>query len=181
MSAGSNFTAKGYYISGGNMAALMAGELLSNILDYMGVEKNYTETEKSMVDVTVPNLVGQTAQVGRESAAGAGFTVRMVGEGDTVTAQIPVGGASIPSGSEVVLYLGAEKPTDLVTVPDVRGKTAAQAREILSQHGLYLKVGGSSSYMSANAVAASQSINVGTSVERGTVVECLFADNTMVD
>lgn len=181
VSAGSNFTAKGYYISGGNMAALMAGELLSNILDYMGVEKNYTETEKSMVDVTVPNLVGQTAQVGRESAAGAGFTVRMVGEGDTVTAQIPVGGASIPSGSEVVLYLGAEKPTDLVTVPDVRGKTAAQAREILSQHGLYLKVGGSSSYMSANAVAASQSINVGTSVERGTVVECLFADNTMVD
>ena len=35
--------------------------------------------------------------------------------------------------------------------------------------------------MSASAVVASQSINVGTSVERGTVVECLFADNTMVD
>lgn len=181
VSPGSNFTSKGYYISGGNMAALMAGELMSNILDYMGVEKNYTETEKSMVDVTVPNLVGQTAQVGQEAASGAGFTVRTVGEGDTVTAQIPVGGASIPSGSEVVLYLGAEKPTDLVTVPDVRGKTAAQAREILGQYGLYLKVGGSSSYMSATAVAASQSINVGTSVERGTVVECLFADNTMVD
>lgn len=181
VSAGSTYTAKGYYISGGNMAALMAGELMSNILDYMGVEKNYTETEQSMIDVTVPNVVGQTAQVGQEAAAGAGFTVRTVGDGDTVTAQIPVGGATIPSGSEVVLYLGAEKPADLVTVPDVRGKTAAQARETLSQYGLYLKVGGSSSYMSATAVAASQSISVGTSVERGTVVECLFADNTMVD
>ena len=31
------------------------------------------------------------------------------------------------------------------------------------------------------AVVASQSINVGTDVERGTVVTCMFADNTMVD
>ena len=180
-SPGNNLTAKGYYISGGNMAAMMAGELLSNVLDYMGVEKSYTEAEKAKIDVTVPNLVGQTAQVGQEAAAGAGFTVRTVGEGDTVTAQIPVGGAVIPSGSEVVLYLGADKPTDLVTVPDVRGKTSAGAQQTLAQYGLYLKIGGSSSYMSDQAVVASQSINVGTSVERGTVVECLFADNTLVD
>ncbi len=178
---GANVTERGYYISGGNMAAMMAGELLSNILDYMGVEKNYTDAEKAMIDVTVPNLVGQTGVVGQQAAADAGFTVRTVGEGDTITAQIPVGGAVIPSGSEIVLYLGEEKPTDLVSVPDIQGKTAAQAKGILSQYGLYLKIGGTSRYMSANAVVASQSVNYGTQVERGTVIECLFADNTMVD
>ena len=181
VSKGSNYTARNYYISGGNMAAMMAGELLSNILDYMGVEKLYTEDERTMIDVTVPNLVGQTADIGKSAAEGAGFNIRTVGEGDTVTAQIPVGGAIIPSGSKIVLYLGAEKPTDLVTVPDVRGQTAQTAQESLAMYGLYLKIGGSSRYMSSKAVVAGQSVAIGTEVERGTVVECIFVDNTMVD
>ena len=134
-----------------------------------------------MIDVTVPNLVGQTGQIGQEAAQNAGFTVRTVGEGETVTAQIPAGGAVIPSGSQIVLYLGQEKPADLVTVPDTRGRTAGEAKDLLAQYGLYLKVSGDSRYMSSSAVVASQSINVGTEVERGTVVTCMFADNTMVD
>lgn len=177
----SNYTARGYYISGGNMAAVMAGELLSDILDYMGVERVYTDDEKAMIDMTVPNVVGQTAQIGRETVTGAGFALRTVGEGETVTAQIPVGGAVIPSGSEVVLYLGEEKPTDLVAVPDLRGKTASEAQSTLGQYGLYLKINGSSRYLSSKAMVASQTIAPGTQVERGTVVECVFADNSMVD
>lgn len=181
VSHGSNFTSRNYYISGGNMAALMAGELMGDILDHMGVEKSYTETERAKIDVTVPKVVGQTAQIGIEAAKNMGFGVRTVGEGDTVTAQIPTGGAVIPSGSEIILYLGEEKPTDLVTVPDVRGKTATQAQELLAQSGLYLKVSGSSSYMSSGAIVASQELTVGTQVERGSVVVCLFSDNTMTD
>ncbi len=177
----SNFTERGYYISGGNMAALMAGELLEDILDHMGIEKSYTEAERAKIDVTVPKVVGQTAQIGIEAAKNIGFTVRTVGQGDTVTAQIPSGGAVIPSGSEIILYLGEEKPSDLVSVPDVRGKTAAQAREILAGNGLYLKIGGSSSYMSSDAIVASQELTIGAQVERGTVVVCLFSDNTMID
>lgn len=180
-SPGNNLTAKGYYISGGNMAAVMAGELLGDILDHMGIEKTYTEAERAKIDMTVPKVVGQTAQIGAEAARNMGFSVRTVGEGDTVTAQIPSGGAVIPSGSEIILYLGEEKPTDLVSVPNVRGQTAAQAQETLAQYGLYLKVSGSSSYMSSGATVAGQELSPGTQVERGTVVTCLFSDNTMVD
>ncbi len=179
VSPGSNYTEKKYYISGGNMAAVMAGELMENILDSMGVERRYSDTEKAMIDVTVPNLMGQTAQIGKEAVESSGLTVRTVGQGETVTAQIPVGGAVIPSGSQVVLYLGEEKPTDLVTVPDVRGQTADQAQQALAREGLYLKVGGSSRYMASSSLAASQSISPGAQVERGTVVECRFMDNTM--
>ena len=163
------------------MAAGMAGELLEDILDYMGLEKTYTEAERAKIDITVPKVVGQTAEIGTAAAKNMGFSVRTVGQGDTITAQIPSGGAVIPSGSEIVLYLGEEKPTDLVTVPDTRGKTAVQAQELLAQSGLYLKVSGSSSYMSSGATVAGQELAPGTQVERGTVVVCLFSDNTMVD
>lgn len=47
--------------------------------------------------------------------------------------------------------------------------------------GLYLKIGGSSRYMSSKALVAGQSVAIGTEVERGTVVECTFVDNTLVD
>ncbi|MDE6108059.1 MAG: PASTA domain-containing protein, partial [Oscillospiraceae bacterium] len=180
-SPGSTSTAGGYYISGGNMAGRLSGELMEDILEYLGVEKVYTEDQRAFIDITVPNVVNQTAQIGVEAIEGAGFTVRKVGRGDTVTGQIPVGGAVIPSGSQVVLYFGEEKPTDLVTVPSLWGKTAAQAQEILSRNGLYLRVDGTSRYLSASAIVASQSILSGTQVERGTVIECQFADNTMVD
>ena len=177
----SKYTANGYYISGGNMAGMLTGELMEDILEYMGVERVYTEEQQAFIDVTVPNVVGQVADVGIDAAESAGFTVRTVGEGDTVTGQIPVGGAVIPSGSQVVLYLGEEKPTDQVAIPSLWGKTAAQAQEILSKSGLYLRVGGSSRYMSANATVASQSIAWGTLVDRGTVVECQFSDNTVIE
>jgi len=177
---GSNVTSQDYYISGGNMAASMAGELLENILDYMGVERQYTEEEKAAIDMTVPNLVGQTAQVGVEAAKNAGFTVRTVGEGDKVTAQIPVGGAMIPNGSQIVLYLDAEKPDEQVKVPSLRGKSLEQAREALAKLDLYLKVGGSDRYLSSGATVATQSVAAGTMVEPGTVIDCTFSDNSMV-
>ncbi len=181
VSKGSNYTANGYYISGGNMAGMLTGELMEDILEYMGVERVYTEEQQAFIDVTVPNVVGQVSSVGIDAAKSAGFTVRTVGEGDTVTGQIPVGGAVIPSGSQVVLYLGEEKPADQVAIPSLWGKTAAQAQEILEKYGLYLRVSGSSRYMSATATVASQSLAWGTLVERGTVVECQFSDNSMIE
>lgn len=181
VSKGSNYTADGYYISGGNMAGMLTGELMEDILEYMGVERVYTEEQQAFIDVTVPNVVGQVASIGLDAIKSTGFTVRTVGEGDTVTGQIPVGGAVIPSGSQVVLYLGEEKPTDQVVIPSLWGKTAAQAQEILEKYGLYLRVSGSSRYMSSNATVASQSIAWGTLVERGTVVECQFSDNTVIE
>ncbi len=177
----SKLTEKGYYISGGNMAGVLAGELMEDILEYLGVEKSYTEEQRAFIDLTVPNVVGQTAQIAQDALKSNGFTYRVVGEGETVTDQIPVGGAVIPSGSQVVLYMGEEKPTDQVAVPSLWGKTAAEAQEILRPFGLYLRVGGTSRYMSANATVASQSIYSGTLVDRGTVIECRFSDNTVQD
>lgn len=171
-SPGAKSTAGGWYISGGNMAAPMAGELLENILDYMGVEKTYSAT----ADVVVPNLSGKTLADATSALKKNNLTVRTVGDGDTVTGQIPACGASIPGGSEVVLYMGEEVPTDQVQVPNVVGLTLQQAQKKMEEAGLYLKAIGATDYSASTAYE--QEIASGTMVDRGTAVEVRFTDST---
>ncbi len=168
----SNYTAGGWYISGGNMAAPMAGELLGNILDYLGVEKSYS----AQADTLVPNVAGLNLADATSRLKNANLELRTVGSGDTVTGQIPAAGASIPGGSQVVLYMGENVPTDPVEVPDVTGKTAEAARQALANVGLYMKAAGASDYGSST-VASSQSVEAGAMVDRGTAIEVHFIDN----
>lgn len=174
---GSSVTSKNWYISGGNMAAPMAGELIANILDYMGVEKQYTEAELSGADTPVPSVVGLSPADAEKKLKEKKFTVRTVGSGETVTDQMPAAGASIPAGSQVVLYLGEEKPTDKTVVPNVVGKSPEAAKQALLEAGLYIRVGGATGYYTSNTVASSQSIGEGTEVDRGTVIDVHFVDN----
>lgn len=178
VSPGSNYTAGGYYISGGVMGATRAGELLADILDYMGVEKQYTAEELSGADVLTPSVTGLSLADAQAKAEAAGLTVRTVGDGETVTDQIPIQGASIPGGSEMVLYMGEAKPTDQVEVPDLSGQSPETVRQTLSSLGLYMKAAGVSDYYTSSTIAAGQSIAAGTMVDRGTVVEVQFMDNT---
>ncbi len=171
-SPGADVTAGGWYISGGNMAAIMAGELLENILDYMGVEKTYSAT----ADVLVPNVTGLSLSSATSALKKNNLTLRTVGDGDTVTGQIPAQGASIPGGSEVVLYMGEEVPTDQVQVPNVVGLTLEQAQKKMEEAGLYLKASGATDY--GTSTAYEQETASGTLVDRGTAIEVRFTDST---
>lgn len=182
VTAGSNYTAGGYYISGGNMAAPMAGELIANILDYMGVERQYKPEELSGADTAVPKLTGHYLDYAKTLVSQAGLTCRTVGEGDVVTGQIPAAGAYIPGGSEVVLYLGYEEvPKDPVEVPELIGKSLEEVRSALANVGLYLRASGASDYYGSSYKAISQSSDAGIMVERGTVIDVRFADGSVQD
>jgi stage V sporulation protein D (sporulation-specific penicillin-binding protein) len=178
---GSNYTAGGTYISGGNMGALMAGELMGDILDYMGVPKQYTQEELSGVDTLVPKVTNVPVEEAQRLLKKSGLAWRTVGEGSAVTDQIPAQGASIPKGSQVVLYLGEEKPSDLVEVPNLEGKSPESAQAALNKLGLYMRASGALEYYTDKTVAASQSEAAGTQVQRGTVIEVRFVDNEVKD
>jgi len=167
----SNTTSKGWYISGGNMAAIMARELMGNILDYLDVEKTYTAQE----DTDVPQLAGLNLSSATTRLNNANLTYRTVGDGETVTGQIPAAGAVVPGGSQVLLYMGEEKPTEKVTVPSLTGKNLTTVRSALESLGLYLRASGAGSDA---AVAYSQSIEPGTEVERGTVIDVEFSEES---
>lgn len=179
---GSNYTEDLYYISGGNMAAPMAGQLIANILDHMGVEKQFTPEELSGADTMVPKLVGHYADYAQTLVKRAGLTFRFVGEGDVVTGQIPAANAYIPGNSQVVLYLGYEPvPTDQVEVPDVIGLTPEEVQSALNEAGLYLRATGAVEYYVSSNRASTQSIDGGILVDRGTVIEVRFVDGSIQD
>ena len=75
----------------------------------------------------------------------------------------------------MILYFGEEQPDTEVIVPDVVGKDAETANQILTDQGLYMKIIGATGSEST-IVAASQTPEAGESVAPGTVVEVEFSD-----
>ncbi len=172
---GQNTTKDGTYISGGNMAAPMAGELIANILDYLGYQKSGSTVNEN--GVTIPNVVGQTPDEARATLNGLGLNVRTSGEGSVVTDQMPTAGSTVPKGSSTVLYLGEEKPKETVPMPDLSGMTYDEAKKALEDVGLYLNATGSGT----SGTVFEQLVLPGTPVELGATVEVKFAENTEPD
>lgn len=171
----------GVYVSGGQMVAPTASRIMGEILPDLGIEPDYSSTELLVSDVPVPNVVGQTAADAKAKLESAGFACRTVGGGETVTAQTPVGGAIIPNDASVILYLGQEKPDAPCTVPNVSGRTAAEANRILTNAGLIMKVAGTTVTGSGNVHAMSQNVAEGTELPAGSVVTVWFGDSSVLD
>ena len=171
----------GVYVSGGNMVAPTASRIMGEILPYLGVEPDYTAEELVGADATVPNVVGKTLEEAQAKLTGAGFSCRTVGSGATVTDQTPAGGAIVPNNASIILYLGQEKPDALCTVPNVVGKTAAEANRIMTNAGLIMKVAGATTSSSGDVHAISQDKAAGTETAAGTVVTVQFGDSSVLD
>ena len=171
----------GVYVSGGNMAAPTASQIMGEILPHLGVEPEYSEDDLAAMDQSVPNCVGLTAAEAKEKLSERGFACRTVGSGDTVTDQTPAGGAIVPGSATILLYLGEEKPDAPVSVPNVVGLTAAEANQRLTSAGLILKVAGATASSSGNVHAVSQSVAAGTEVAAGTVITVRFSDGSVTD
>lgn len=175
---GASSTAKGYYISGGNMAALKAGELMGDILDYLGVAKQYSANDLAGADVTTPKVTGLSLSAAQTLLESKGLSFRTVGDGTVVTGQLPAQGTILPGNSQVALYLGADVPTEQVQVPSVVGKSPEAVRNALAKVGLYMRSGGAAT---GAVIADSQKIEAGSMVDPGTVIEVAFIDTTIQD
>ena len=174
---GSSYTAGGTYISGGNIAAPMAGALIANILDYMGIEKQYSADELAGAAAPMPYVVGSELTVAKGAVQSAGFECRTVGTGNVVTHQVPAAGVSIPGGSNVILYLGEEAPDGQVATPDLEGLSPAAAKTKLEEQGLFMRATGVVDYTDSSVVMAAQSVDAGTMVTPGTVIEVRFVSD----
>jgi len=90
---------------------------------------------KGVEQVDVPNVVNSSRDAARTALEGAGFVVRITEEvaedvpAGRVLRQNPVGGSKAPVGSEVTIAVSSA--TQTFEVPDVRGKSADNAIDIL--------------------------------------------------
>ncbi len=167
----------GIYIGGGQMAAPYVGKIMGEILPYLGVEPIYEPDEEALLDVTVPRLSGVDRVTARTKASELGITVREVGDGENVTSQLPVPGAQVAAGSQIILYFSETAPDDTVTVPDLTGKSVNQARNTLQNLGLFLDTSGASPAISGVKIA-SQAIPEGSQVPYGAVINVTLVDNS---
>ena len=171
-----NPTSQTVYVSGGNMGAPTVGNMMADILPYLGVEAVYTEEEAARMDRSVPQLIGMTLDEAKGLLAGQGRSFRVIGGGGAVTMQLPSVNTVVAAGSEILLYAGSEPSKSLEEMPDLTGLTYSVARQRLGYYGLFIKNAGNRLDDSQFVVISRQSIDPGTEVEHGTVVEVTLVD-----
>ena len=160
----------GIYVSGGQMAAPVVGNMMADILPYLGVEPQLEAGEAESMDVTVPDFTGLSREEAAAAVKEAGLNYRSIGEGSLVTAQLPAPGLSIAAGTQIILYFEAEPSADRETVPELSGMSYAQARDTLSYYGIYIQTASPVTDAETQKVS-SQSVKAGTVVGHGSIVE----------
>ena len=127
------------------------------------------------------NVVGLSVSEAKNRLKNKGFAYKVVGDGDEVTDQTPAGSAVIPGKSTVILYAGEEKPDSKCTVPALVGKTPAEANVAATNAGILLRFTGTTASASGSIRVLSQSVEVGTKVEAGTVISVQLGDTAVID
>lgn len=168
------------YVSGGQMGAPTARDVMADILPYLGVEKDESQMDVSDTVVTMPDVLDCTKIEAEAQLSAQTLTCRTVGDGDTVTGQIPADGMQLPGGSQVILYLGEEVPEEMVTVPDFSDMTVGEANQAAANAGLYLKAKGPKDEGESVRVTG-QDLEPGQEVQPGTTVTVEFTDLTVSD
>lgn len=160
---------------GGTIAAPVVGELIEKTLDYLGIEKQYSESEEPDVTIEVPDVRESDTDTAADTLDEAGFIVKIKGSGDTVLNQLPQPGNVLGEGSTVILYTEeTDEEAQLVRVPDVTGGTASYARDLLQAYNLNFEVTGAGHAEAYGSYAVKQSAAPGEEVPVGTVIGVEF-------
>ena len=170
----------GLYISGGQMAAPTVGAVLSDILPYLGVDRVEDPEDAAGRLFVMEDLMGLTAAEAEKKLKDQYLTARLIGEGETVTGQIPAAGSGIAGGSQVLLYMGEPVMEETVEVPDFSGMNRQQAHDAAAERGLYILVAGNTDLLPEVKVTA-QEIPAGTKVKQGTTIRLEFTNTKAAD
>jgi len=162
---------------GGVIVAPIVASVMSEVLPYLGVEAVYKEDEVETVGTYVPNVMDYSLTSARAQLQKRGLNAEVIGDGQKVVDQYPVGSTSLPKGSTVFIYTD-ETEAKYIDVPDVNGRSVSYVKSLFASLGLNLAVSGSSS---SSAVAVSQDYEAGAIVREGTVITVDFVNKNIND
>ena len=150
------------------LAAPVVGNIISEIAPYLGIATD--GVDRSGTTVKVPNLTGKEWSNAQVQLNIKGLKHHLAeSESDQtaalVTYQYPRAGAEVPYGTTIYLYTDTYEGKH-AEVPDVTGKSADFARQMLNAAGLNCTVEGS-------GTVQSQSEAPGSSVQQGTIVHLI--------
>lgn len=164
-------TGNEYY--GGNICAPVGGQIFADVLPYLGYEPKYNEEQLSTLAIKVPNVVGKSLSDAKNALTNSSLQYTVVGQGSTVTKQLPNSTQSIYKNGVVILYTEENPTVDKVTVPNLLGCSISEVNSIATNAGLNVTFKGNTLTQSV-VVSYSQSIKEGTEVDEGSVIEVFF-------
>ncbi len=161
---------------GSVVAAPYVSKFLTSALPYLGFEPQYSDEEKAAVESVVGRYVGYSTESMKTKLESEGYKYVVVGNGDTVTGQMPAGGTVVSNLAKVViLYTNGEEPKNDVVVPNVVGKTAEAANRLIINANLNIRIEGAANFTSGDgATVVEQSPMAGETVPEGTVITLTF-------
>ena len=165
----------GIYISGGVMAAPTVGAVMADILPYLGVNTSYAESDPAGKQIALPDFTQLTAAQTQQLLKQHGLSGKSIGDGETVTTQIPQPGTVVAGDSEVLLYFGDPPQIPITRVPDFTGMNRQQASDTAGKAGLSILACGNQS-VHPQVVVTAQSERKDTEVPVGSVIELEFTD-----
>lgn len=165
---------------GGTIVAPVVRNVLSEILPYLGIDTVYSEDDVRLMNTLVPNVVGKSTEEATEAIEAKGLKVRIIGDGKTVTGQIPSGSHSAPKSSTIVITTESDGEVPMTTVPSLVGKSPSAVVRAIQDKNLNIRYSGTG-YQSSSGVAQSQDIPAGSKVPQGTVVTVEFTVEGITD
>ena len=155
---------------GGTVCAPVASQILSEVLPHLGITSSQMAKENDSLTI-LSDVSSKSLTEAKNILEASGFKVVLKTANDnsgTVSSQYPRSGISLQAGSIICIYTaGAEK--EMKQVPDLKGKTAEQAKNSLHSLNLNISTEGSGKVIS-------QDILAGTEVEEGTIVTVTLKD-----
>ena len=167
-----------YY--GGTISAPPGGQILSEILPYLGYQPQYSDEEIMKKSKAVPATVGKTVAEAKAMVSEKGLSAKVIGSGEKVVRQLPEAGATVYNEGTVILYTNADAEKQTAKVPSFIGMSLSQVNNLASQYGLNVSFKGNTNSNKA-VVSYQQSIAVDTVVEKGTLIEVYFRSNETGD
>ncbi len=169
-------------ISGGVQAARTAGEIVKKSLEYLGVEKKYTEADlKNITNVYyTPELVGKTLSeaILELKSSTRHYSFEIIGDTSdeaVVLSQFPEAKTMIAREGTIILYTSEElqgESPGKVRVPKLTGYSLDEAHSYLTSLGLNM-------YAVSKGTVVSQDIAAGELVDKGTVIRLKLVDTDL--
>ena len=159
------YNPQGDSFQGGEIAGPVVGQILSEILPYIGVAST-SNSESNYETKTMPNLENKTIAEAKSLLESYGFDVHIndsILDTELVTKQMPRKGAHILENADVFLYTENSNIATSVTVPSFKGMSVTEAINVASEHNLNIALDGS-------GIVISQDIAADTAVEIGIVI-----------
>lgn len=163
------YDASGETYYGSQIAAPVFRNILLDILRYKDISPKNTSGNSNTNNnqVEIPELVNKNIIEAEKELRKIGVDVKLMGMGDNVILQIPLGGSMVNENSTVRLFTEEkliDNPSYYIAVPNFKGKNTSEAKNIANKLGLKLKINGNKSEI------IKQDINPGKRVKAGSYI-----------